>query len=138
MIHLIKLAVGIRDVAHLAAVQGQRAAENPPLRHATLFKPKRAAEICGGGSIYWVIGGAVLARQRVLDIIDEPAEGRKRAAFVLEPALIRTAARPAKAFQGWRYLTQSDAPPDLAATPAGQADDMPDTLRRALAALALL
>ena len=35
MLHLSKLAVGIRDIAHLRAVQAVRLAEAPPLRHRT-------------------------------------------------------------------------------------------------------
>jgi hypothetical protein len=42
-----------------------------------------------------------------------------------------------KAFQGWRYLTPADAPPDLTKS-AERGDAMPDEMRRALASLALL
>ncbi len=99
--------------------------------------PKRAAEIIDGGSLYWVIGGAVLLRQRVLDIVpDIWDDGAKCTAIVLDPALVRVAARPVKAFQGWRYLTPEDAPPDLASS--GGDAELPDDMRRALAALGLL
>jgi hypothetical protein len=137
VIHLIKLAVGVRDPAHLAAIQADRAASAPPLRHRTRNTPKRTAEIIDGGSIYWVIGGAVLVRQRVLDILqDHWDDGSKCTALVLAPELVRVAARPVKAFQGWRYLAPADAPPDLAG--GTEAADIPDEMRRALAALALL
>jgi hypothetical protein len=137
MIHLIKLAVGVRDAAHLAALQAERSATAPPLRHKTRHMPKRAAEIIEGGSIYWVIGGVVLLRQRVRDILqDSWDDGSKCCALVLHPELVRVAARPVKAFQGWRYLAPADAPPDLA---AGTADaEIPEEMRRALAALALI
>ncbi|MDE2391590.1 MAG: DUF1489 family protein, partial [Rhodospirillales bacterium] len=67
-VHLIKLAVGAKDVSHLAAWQKQRAAEMPPLRHFTRNFPKRAAELTDGGSLYWVVGGVILVRQRILEV----------------------------------------------------------------------
>src|SRR2546426_949992 len=36
--------------------------------HTTRMAPKRAAEIIGGGSLYWVIRGQIMCRERVLDI----------------------------------------------------------------------
>jgi hypothetical protein len=127
----------VRDAAHLTAIQESRAVENPPLRHKTRNTPKRAAEITAGGSIYWVIGGVILLRQPVLKIIaDTWDDDSKCCALILDPELVRVAARPVKAFQGWRYLAPTDAPPDLTATAGGE--ELPDELRRALAALGLL
>jgi hypothetical protein len=137
MLHLIKLAVGIRDVAHLEAVQAERLERNPPLRHLTRHAPKRAAEILDGGSIYWVIGGVVQARQRIVDILSDTYEdGSACCALVLDPVIVRVEARSKKAFQGWRYFAPGDAPPDIGAGVA--VGEMPDEMRRALAALALL
>jgi hypothetical protein len=70
-------------------------------------------------------------------IADTWDDGSKCCALVLDPALVRVAARPVKAFQGWRYLTPADAPPDLTKS-AERGDAMPDEMRRALASLALL
>jgi hypothetical protein len=138
LIHLIKLAVGVRDFAHLAAIQAERLTQDPPLRHRTRNSPKRAEELCAGGSIYWVIGGVVLARQRVLEVVEHHwDDGSRCAGLVLDPNLVRVAARAMKAFQGWRYLQPADAPADLAENGVSGAD-MPDELRRALAALALI
>ncbi len=138
LIHLIKLAVGVRDIAHLAAIQTARRTANPPLRHQTRNTPKRAADILAGGSIYWVIGGVLLVRQRVTDIIEDVwDDGSKCAGLVLDPKLVRVAARRVKAFQGWRYLTPADAPADVDAGDQ-QGDELPEALRRALAELALL
>jgi hypothetical protein len=140
MMHLIKLAVGIRDVAHLEEVQMLRTERDPPLRHQTRSVPKRAAEICDGGSIYWVIGGAVLVRQRVLDIVQDVwDDGSKCAGLVLDRGLVRVAARRVKAFQGWRYLLPADAPADLdAAGAASGVDALPAGMRLELTKLALL
>jgi hypothetical protein len=140
MLHMIKLAVGVRDAAHLSELQQARAKSNPPLRHQTRNRPKRADEITGGGSMYWVIGGAVLVRQRITCIIpDQWDEGSACTGLVLDPALIRVAARVMKPFQGWRYLKPADAPADIDAD--GQApgiETLPAQMRAALAALALL
>jgi len=140
MLHIAKLAVGIRDIAHLRQVQAMRATELPPLRHRTRMFPRRAAEITGGGSIYWVIAGAMLVRQRVLDVIEDRREDETRCAgLVLDPTLVPVEGRPVKAFQGWRYLTDADAPADVSAHgPACGTDGLPEELRRQLQALCLL
>ena len=139
MIHLIKLSVGVRDIAHLEALQAARLAVDPPLRHRTRNSPKRAEELCAGGSIYWVIGGVVLVRQRVLDIIEDHwDDGTRCAGLVLDPTVVRVQARAMKAFQGWRYLQPADAPADITASDGPRGDEIPDEMRRALAALALI
>ena len=140
MIHLVKLAVGVKDPGHLAEIQRRRAAADPPLRHQTRSFPKRAAELTDGGSIYWVITGAVLVRQRVLDVTEDVwDDGTRCTGLVLDPTLVRVEARPMKPFQGWRYLAPDDAPADL---PEGGRisgiEDLPPALRRDLRALALL
>ena len=65
------------------------------------------------------------------------ADGIARCALILDPALVRVAAVPRRAFQGWRYLTPPDAPPDL---PAGRAAEspLPPKLARELAEMGLL
>jgi len=139
LVHLIKLAVGVRDIAHLTALQAARLETEPPLRHRTRNSPKRAEELCAGGSIYWVIGGVILVRQRLLDIIEDHwDDGTRCAGLVLDPALVRVQARAVKAFQGWRYLEPADAPADLAADSGTGGADIPEEMRRALAALALI
>jgi hypothetical protein len=128
----------VRDIAHLAELQSVRDAREPPLRHRTRNKPKRADEICAGGSIYWVIAGVLQARQRVTAILEDQWEdGSRCAGLVLDQALVRVQARAIKPFQGWRYLAPADAPADV--PEAGVAGDaLPDDMRLALARLALL
>ncbi len=137
MLHLMKLAVGIADLPHLAAVQAERARSAPPLRHLTRNHPRRAAELIDGGSIYWVIGGNMLARQRIFDI--QPADEDGRTALLLDPVLVALTGRPTRPFQGWRYLDPAAAPADLprGGVAAGE-DALPAALRRELAALGLL
>jgi len=139
MMNIVKMAVGVRGLAHLAEIQQARAKSDPPLRHKTRNSPKRAEEIIAGGSIYWVINRAILVRQRVTAIIrDQWDDGSACAGLVLDPELIRVAARAAKPFQDWRYLNAADAPPDLGAEPASGVDDLPEPMRLALSQLALL
>jgi len=138
VIHLIKLAVGARDVDHIRAFQALRLATDPPLRHQTRSRPKRAAEIVAGGSIYWVIAGFVQARQRVLEITEDVwDDGTSCAGLVLDPVLVPVAARPQKPFQGWRYLEPATAPPDVAVGEV-RGDALPPALRAELQALGLL
>lgn len=133
-LNLIKLSVGTEDVQDLADWQKTARAKGPDglPRHVTRMWPKRDAELLEGGSIYWVIKGVVLARQRIvrLDEVDR-GDGIRRCAIVLDPEIVRTEAVPRRPFQGWRYLEGRDAPRDL---PRGRAnDDLPPTLMTALA-----
>ncbi len=140
MLHLAKLAVGVRDIAHLAELQAERALRRPPLRHLTRNFPRRAAELLDGGSLYWVIAGSMLVRQRLADVVEDRWEdGTRCAALVLDPALVPLLGRPTKPFQGWRYLQAADAPPDRVAGAAAEGEaNLPTTLRRELRELGLL
>ncbi len=141
MLHLIKLSVGPKEVAELAAIQARRAVADPPLRHQTRMVPKRAAELLEGGSIYWVVAGFVRVRQRLLDVREERwDDGSACAGLVLHPDLVPVEPRPQKPFQGWRYLPAEAAPPDLprGAVPASGLDALPPSLRRELQALCLI
>lgn len=130
--NLLKLSVGVRDVAHLRAIQTLRATAAPPLRHQTRMAPKRRDELLDGGSIYWVIGGYIQVRQRILDIIEDKwDDGTACAGLVLDPDLIPVAARPMKPFQGWRYLDAEAAPEDITEASAAS-DDLPPALKAAL------
>ena len=140
MLHLMKLAVGVRDIAHLAELQAARAKILPPLRHRTRSFPRRAEEILQGGSMYWVIAGAMVVRQPIVDIIeDRRDDGSACTGIVLEPRLVPVAGRLMKPFQGWRYLAASDAPDDIASSkPLRGAQSLPPELARALRELCLL
>ena len=138
MVHLAKLAVGIRDIADLRGRQAARVAAGVGLRHQTRSHPKRADEIVDGGSIYWVIAGAMLVRQRIVDIVEDRwDDGSRCAGLVLDPVLVQVEGRPTRAFQGWRYLEADAAPADLGAA-AFAPGAMPAELRRELRALCLL
>lgn len=140
MLHLTKLAVGVRDIDHIRDLQAERARVSPPLRHRTRNFPRRRDEVLDGGSMYWVINGTMLARQRIVDIIeDERDDGTTCAGLVLDPEVVPLVGRPTKPFQGWRYLAPEDAPADLPAMlPAWGIDALPPGLRQELRALCLL
>ena len=143
-VNLIKMAVGIEDVPHLARVQQQRRdaarerGEPPIARHVTRSTPRRAEDVLDGGSIYWVVRGFVQVRQRILDLeCTVGGDGVPRCAIVLDEILVRTAPRPCRPFQGWRYLAAKDAPPDLPGTGLGE-DELPPELAMELRELGLL
>jgi hypothetical protein len=100
--------------------------------------PKRGEELLTGGSIYWIIKGAILCRQKLIRL-DEVigSDGIRRCAIVTEPELVAVAATPKRAFQGWRYLQSNDAPPDLAqARPSD--DALPAEMQAVLASIGVL
>jgi len=140
MLHLTKLAVGVRDIEHLRELQAERAHSNPPLRHRTRMFPRRRDEVVNGGSMYWVISGSMLVRQRIVDIIEDHRDnGDACTGLVLDPKLVPLAGRPTKPFQGWRYLRPDEAPRDLTVGPRARgADRLPPALRRELQVLCLL
>jgi hypothetical protein len=145
MIHLIKLCVGVDNAAELIAWQAQRlkamkrAGKTAELVHRTRHMPKRRDEVLDGGSLYWVIKGSILLRQRIVDLREEvDSEGRPRCGIVFDPVLVATRPQARRAFQGWRYLPVEDIPPDLPANEAAVLAEMPAKMRSELAALALL
>lgn len=110
-LHLIKLCVGIERPQDLRAWAGK---DKRPVCH-TRQTPKRGAECVDGGSLYWVIKGAVLCRQAIT-AVDTIGEGpASRCLIRLSPQVVLTEPQPRRAFQGWRYLKPEDAPGDLVA-----------------------
>lgn len=134
-VNLLKLSVGTENVEALAAWQQMKQAQAPDglPRHVTRMWPKRAEEILNGGSIFWVIKGVILVRQRIVRLDEVTrADGIRRCAIVSDPELIRVEATPKRAFQGWRYLTAEDAPRDLSGDRSNE-DSLPPSLSKALA-----
>ena len=134
MLHLAKLAVGVRDVAHLRQLQAKRV----PLRHLTRSQPRRRDEILAGGSLYWVVNGAMVVRQRLLDIAEAAYDdGSRCCALALDRELVPVLGRPMKPFQGWRYLEAEAAPLDVPAQ-AADTEGLPEPLLRQLRELCLI
>ena len=139
MINILKLCVGADSVEDLTDWQTSQRPHWPEGRaiHVTRMWPKRAAEVLDGGSLYWVIKGVVLCRQRILDLQEvNLGDGIPRCALVLDQEVIRTEAAPRRPFQGWRYLDPKDSPRDLSRDRAKD-DPLPPQLAQALAELGL-
>jgi hypothetical protein len=143
-LNLVKLAVGCESVKELRSwiAERMKQAKRKGLPrhhiHITRMTPKRGDELLGGGSLYWVIKGEIAAREKLIGI--EPFrdhEGIGRCRLVMQPKLVAVWPRPMRPFQGWRYLSSADAPPDLGANAASVAA-MPESLRRELRDLGLL
>lgn len=75
----------------------------------TRYLPKRQEEMAGG-SLYWILNHRYVGRSPILGFADAP-DGRIR--IRLEPRLIAVQSIARRAHQGWRYLEEADAPPDL-------------------------
>jgi hypothetical protein len=143
-LNLIKLCVGadsvsdLEDWIKLKLKEKRKRGEKPEHIHRTRMVPKRAEELIGGGSLFWVIRGEIMCRQRIKDVrpfVDK--DGIGRCGIVLEPKSVLVEPRPYRAFQGWRYLADKDAPCDLTKIVKGAAA-MPETLRRELRELGLM
>jgi hypothetical protein len=142
MLHLIKLCVGVDSLQELADWQAKRLKEKKAkgqkleLIHVTRQTPKRGAEILNGGSLYWVIKGHIMARQRLLELRDVKKNGVPHCGLVYDKSLVPVRPRPRRAFQGWRYFEAKDAPPDMGEIKG--AKGLPENLKRELASLGLL
>lgn len=141
-LHLIKLSVGSESLVDLSRWQNARLKEKKKkrqpllLQHVTRMTPKRADELLDGGSIYWVIKGQIVARQKLVELKPVKKEGKPHCALVYEPKLILVARRRHRPFQGWRYLLPKNAPPDI--TDPKSAKNLPEDLKSELAELGLL
>jgi hypothetical protein len=143
-VHLVKLCVGCDTIQDLQDWQRQRLKELKRARkpaelfHRTLQTPKRRDEVLDGGSLYWVIKGFILVRQRILDL--RPArkdDDTPCCAIVYDEELVATRPQARRAFQGWRYLQPADAPADLRAI-GKEEGDMPLAMRADLRELRLI
>jgi hypothetical protein len=135
-IHIVKLCVGIESFEDLEQRLATRGGAT--LGHVTRMRPKQEEALLNGGSLYWVIKGAVQARQEIKaleEVIGD--DGIKRCRIVLKLPLIRTQNAPRRPFQGWRYLKPEDAPTDM---PKGREheDELPLEMAQKLADLGLI
>lgn len=138
-VNLLKLCVGADSVEDLLDWQISQRPHWPQgcAVHVTRMWPKREAELLEGGSLYWVIKGVILARQRIVALEEvNLGDGISRCALVLDAEVIRTEAAPRRPFQGWRYLDPKDSPRDLSKGRAKD-DPLPAALAQALAEIGL-
>ena len=119
-INLVKLCVGINSVTELEIRQRKLLFENEDYNnseftfHVTRMFPQKEKEILSGGSLYWVIKGQILARQKItaLKKINDDND-IKRCLLILERKIYLTQSQPRKPFQGWRYLKPEITPKDI-------------------------
>lgn len=145
MLHLVKLCVGASSIEDLeswqAAYPGFKTGKAGKRRvfHTTFQSPKRQAELLDGGSLYWVIKSFIQARQTLTGFEEGHKEdGSPCCLLMLDPKIVPVRPQPRKAFQGWRYLTADDAPPDLSPGSSATLAALSPELRKELAALGLL
>jgi hypothetical protein len=138
MLHLQKLCVGAESVEDLVNWQVSQRHVWPPGQaiHVTRMWPRREADVLDG-SLYWVIKGLILCRQRIVDLSEDRGhDGILRCAIHLDAEVIRTESVPRRPFQGWRYMDPKEAPRDLARG-RGREEPLPATLAKALADMGL-
>lgn len=136
-LHLVKLCVGVASAAELRDRIAASGAGGT-VGMVTRTMPTRAPEVLDGGSMYWVMRGRVCARQEIRGLRPfTDRDGIARCMIALSPDVIDVESRQRKMFQGWRYLSPGDAPPDLAGAGPDLAQ-MPEGMRRELSALGLL
>ena len=104
----------------------------PEALMTTRYLPKRHEEMIGG-SLYWIIEHAIVARSEILGFAQRED---RRWTIRLAPRLVLVEPRAKRAHQGWRYLTERQAPPDLAEGEIAS-DAMPGRLVRELSRLGL-
>ncbi|KRA82906.1 DUF1489 family protein [Altererythrobacter sp. Root672] len=104
----------------------------PEALMTTRYLPKRHEEMIGG-SLYWIIEHAIVARSEILGFEQRPDA---RWTIRLAPKLILVHPRAKRAHQGWRYLEEKNAPEDLAEGEIAS-DAMPGRLVRELSKLGL-
>jgi hypothetical protein len=136
-LHLIKLCVGVSEIEEMNSWVKISKKSQDDCGHVTRMFPRRKDEILAGGSLYWVIRGLILCRQPIADLQEVTGlDGIRRCRIIFKPQIIEVRPTPRRAFQGWRYLTEDDAPIDL---PRGEkGSDLPDKMRRELVDLGLI
>ena len=135
-VHLQKLSVGSESIQTLADWQAQVVADRRRRGlsahhiHITRMFPKRREEILDGGSIYWVIKGNIICRNKIVGLEETSKDGRRACAIMMDPVLVPVLPQPRRAFQGWRYLQAGDVPTDLTGAESGA--DLPAAFRAKL------
>ena len=106
-LHLTKVAVGCRTLDALEKRILARS-HGGEVRVVTRMRPKRMDELIGG-SLHWIVKHRLVARQEILRFEDRK-DGRID--IVVSASLEMIPAVPKRAHQGWRYLSEDDAPGD--------------------------
>lgn len=131
-LHITKIAFRCESIAELREWLEAKA-DIGEAYLTTRYLPKRQEEMTGG-SLYWILNHRFAGRSPLLGFADAP-DGRIR--IRLEPRLIAVQSIPRRAHQGWRYLEEADAPPDLTGSEDG-ISEMPPRLLGELTRLGLV
>jgi hypothetical protein len=115
-INLIKINVGSTNVDDIRDWQLSNREKWPDKRprHITRMWPKRQIEILNGGSIFWVVKGYIMARQKIIGMEEFYRNDTiKCCALVFDNSIFETEIVKKRPFQGWRYLEKEQSPADL-------------------------
>ena len=115
-LNIIKLSVGSDNIEMLKQWQEERRSQLDIKHslHITRMWPKREMELLAGGSIYWVIKGYIMARQKITGMEEyHRHDGVRCCALIFDPIIFETESIRKRPFQGWRYLAKEDSPLDL-------------------------
>jgi hypothetical protein len=128
---MTRVAVGCADYPALEARIAAYAVDGE-IRFATRFRPKRADELIGG-KLHFIVRHTLVARVEILRFEDR-SDGRVDIVCVAD--LERVRPQPKRAHQGWRYLTDANAPKSL--DDEGGVGELPPELYRELAQISLI
>ncbi len=118
-LNMTKIAFGAQSVADLRRRLEGYTGEGEA-RLTTRYLPKRIDEMTGG-SLFWIHGHALVGRSPIIGFMEN---GAGRYWIRVEPRLIPVRSIPKRAHQGWRYLEEANAPPDLDSAEADGRDEM--------------
>jgi len=122
-LNMTRIAFGAESPAHLRDRLEAHVAIGE-VRLTTRYLPKRHAEM-EGGSLFWILNHSLIGRSPLIGFMDN---GEGRTWIRLRPELIAVRSIPKRAHQGWRYLEQKDAPPDLGSVDTDGRDEMPSRM----------
>jgi hypothetical protein len=122
-LNMTKIAFGAESPAHLRERLATYA-EAGEVRLTTRYLPKRVDEMTGG-SLYWIHAHSIIGRSPIIGFMEN---GAGRHWIRIAPVLIPVRGIPKRAHQGWRYLDEKDAPPDLGSGEADARDHMPSKM----------
>jgi hypothetical protein len=132
MLHMTRVAFGAENYEALVSRISAHMAVGV-VKLTTRYRPKRHEELIGG-SLYWIIKHRLVARSEILEFGDAE-DGRTH--IVIAAKLVPVEIIPRRAHQGWRYLEEKDAPPDLVDGQVG-GDPLPPGLNAELSDLGLM
>ena len=132
-LHITKVAVGCSDADVLAQRLSGRAIGGETYI-TTRYRPTRHAELIGG-SLFWIVKHQLIARSLILRFEEDE---RGHCVIRLADPIVAVRVRPKRAHQGWRYLTEADAPADFGGSETDDLAALPIGLVRELASLYLI